>query len=428
MRCSQSTSNTAMQRRATAAMRRATAARDGISANAELVALRVRHHNVATGELLKGRCAGNRQPLGHLGYPCPPVLGITVGNPHIHMQPILGDLRFRHPLKEQPRPDTGRVTQPSAHVPLLLGNAVMSQPLLPGRERRRRRCVHVPQRQLPELRKALRVRAVERQVDLECHPKPPSLAGTTVRRRRNPRPEHGTVNLQSGQPRWVQISTLDFKIRVIGRWLLQHGASRHNPATVAVGFRADELHRANRKSAQPWETPDYPLLDLGRSRSQCQALIARAGLQIPRKSACWFCPFSRPGTWAAMRRDEQDLFDRAVALEQLLNDRRARLRCSASGHPAVVYVIDGYADAGDDAGMLGTETGHYRPVEPGLQRCGACGQRVTVTADGGWPAHPRGPVYLTRFGRPLDEAVAEARPSLFGPGSPEICDEGHCWT
>jgi hypothetical protein len=179
--------------------------------------------------------------------------------------------------------------------------------------------------------------------------------------------------------------TLDFKIRVIGRWLRQHGASRHHPATVAIGFSTDEVHPANRKRAQPWETPDYPLLDLGLSRAQCQALIAGAGLPIPPKSACWFCPFSRPGTWAATRRDEPDLFDRAVALEQLLNDRRAQLRCSASGHPAVVYVIDGYADAGDDTGMLGTETGHYRPLDPGSQRCGACGQHVTVTADGRWP-------------------------------------------
>ena len=191
-------------------------------------------------------------------------------------------------------------------------------------------------------------------------------------------------------PPGTRSCTLDFKIRVIGHRLRQHGASRTNPATVAVGFSTDEVHRANRKRAQPWGTPDYPLLDLGPSRAQCQALIARAGLPVPPKSACWFCPFHPSGTWATMRRDTPDLFDRAVALERLLNDRRARLRCSASGHPAVVYVIDGYDDAGDDTGMLGAETGHSRPLEPGPQRCEACGQHVTVTPDGRWPTHPRG--------------------------------------
>jgi PP-loop superfamily ATP-utilizing enzyme len=181
--------------------------------------------------------------------------------------------------------------------------------------------------------------------------------------------------------------TLDFKIRVLGRWLLQHGASRDDRATVAVGFSTDELHRCNRKKAQPWETPAYPLIDLGLSRQDCANVIARVGLRIPPKSACYFCPFHRPAHWAEMRRDEPELFARSVALERLLNDRRARLRCSASDHPAVVYVIDGYDDAGDDTGMLGAETGHYRPREPGPQRCNACGQHVTVTPDGRWPTH-----------------------------------------
>src|ERR687898_2320058 len=104
--------------------------------------------------------------------------------------------------------------------------------------------------------------------------------------------------------------TLDFKIRVIGRWLRQHGASRTNPATVAVGFSTDEVHSANRKRAQPWETPDYPLLELGLSR-------------------------------------------------------RARLRCSASGHPAVVYVIDRYDDPGDDTLVLGGRDRPLPTLEPG---------------------------------------------------------------
>lgn len=161
--------------------------------------------------------------------------------------------------------------------------------------------------------------------------------------------------------------TMDFKIRVIGRELRRRGASAETPATVAIGFSTDELHRANRKRTQPWEVPAYPLLDLGLSRASCSALIARAGLPAPPKSACYFCPFHRPATWAEMRRDEPELFDRSVALERLLNER-----CDELG---------------------------------------------------------RDHVYLTRFGRPLDEAIAEAQPTLFDePDGPEECDEGACWT
>lgn len=173
------------------------------------------------------------------------------------------------------------------------------------------------------------------------------------------------VRMSNGAP-GTRSCTMDFKIRVIGKELKRRGATEDNPATVAIGFSTDEMHRANRKRAQPWEIPAYPLLDLGLSRSACQALIARAGLPVPPKSACWFCPFHRPATWAEMRRDEPDLFDRSVQLERLLNDRRDQL--------------------GKDH------------------------------------------VYLTRFARPLDEAIAEAQPTLTAAEGPEGCDEGHCWT
>jgi hypothetical protein len=42
----------------------------------------------------------------------------------------------------------------------------------------------------------------------------------------------------------------------------------------------------------------------------------------------------------------------------------------------------------------------------------------------------RNPVYLTRFGKPLDEAVSVAQDSLFqdlGVGE-NGCDSGYCWT
>ena len=160
--------------------------------------------------------------------------------------------------------------------------------------------------------------------------------------------------------------TADWKIAPIGDWLTAHGATSANPATVAIGISTDELERAGNGKDQPYERRTYPLLDLGLSRSACQKVIADAGLPVPPKSACWFCPFHRPGTWAETRRDDPERFWQSVKLERLLNERRD---------------------------VLGKDH-----------------------------------VYLTRFGRPLDEAIAEAQPSLFGEEGPEGCDEGHCWT
>lgn len=159
--------------------------------------------------------------------------------------------------------------------------------------------------------------------------------------------------------------TADHKVRVIGKWLGQNGAGREDPATVAVGISTDELERAGRGKDAPWERRVYPLLDLRMDRADCMATIRDAGLPVPPKSACWFCPFASPAKWAKLRRDEPDLFDRAVALEALVGARQEQIG--------------------------------------------------------------RGRLYLTRFGKPLDQAITEAQPTLFADG-PESCDDGYCWT
>ena len=175
------------------------------------------------------------------------------------------------------------------------------------------------------------------------------------------------IRMDNGAP-GRRSCTADFKIHVLGKWLKAHGASADNPATVAIGISTDEIQRLNNKRVEAYERPVYPLVEMGWDRSQCQQLnIDTFGVAVP-KSSCFFCPFHRPHTWAVMARDEPDLFQRSVDLERLLNDRRAEL---------------------------------------GKDR-----------------------VWLTRFARPLNEAVAPAQEPLFRNeyDGPEGCDEGHCWT
>lgn len=166
--------------------------------------------------------------------------------------------------------------------------------------------------------------------------------------------------------------TADFKIRVLGRWLKAHGATASNPATVGIGISLDEVHRVNRRRAESYENPVYPLLthDPPLRRADCERIIRAAGLPVPAKSACWFCPLKRPSTFADMRRYQPDLFAKAVALERLLNQRRARLG--------------------------------------------------------------RDPVWLTRFNQPLEQAVPAAQDTLTGidghVGDDDGCDNGACFT
>jgi hypothetical protein len=140
------------------------------------------------------------------------------------------------------------------------------------------------------------------------------------------------VRMDNGAP-GTRSCTADFKIRVIGKWLKAHGANADTPATVAVGISLDEIHRINNRRQEPYENTVYPLVDIpagagiGRclTRAGCARIIHDAGLPVPPKSACWFCPYHRPSTWQTMRAEEPVLFDRAVELERLLNQRREAL-------------------------------------------------------------------------------------------------------
>lgn len=162
--------------------------------------------------------------------------------------------------------------------------------------------------------------------------------------------------------------THTFKMAVVRRWLKAHGASAANPADVLIGISTDEIERASNRRDEPIESPHYPLIDLGLDRAACAQIIRDAGLPVPPKSACYFCPLHNRQAWAEMRRDEPDLFEKSVQLERVLNIRRDKL--------------------GKDH------------------------------------------VFLTRYGRPLNEAISEAQATLPGlePDGHESCDSGACWT
>jgi hypothetical protein len=116
-----------------------------------------------------------------------------------------------------------------------------------------------------------------------------------------------------------------YKIAVVGRELRKRGATAANPANVMVGISTDEWQRANRRHSKAWEIPSYPLLESGMSRYACELHIIAAGLPVPPKSSCWFCPLQGPKGWAQKRRDEPGVFDRGVAMEDRINETRVKL-------------------------------------------------------------------------------------------------------
>ena len=172
------------------------------------------------------------------------------------------------------------------------------------------------------------------------------------------------VRMSNGAP-GNRLCTADFKIRVTGKWAKEHGATPTDPATVGIGISVDEIHRANNRRVEPHEEIVYPLLDLRLRRDDCMRIIAEAGLPVPGKSSCFFCPFHRENTWKAMASEEPELFEKSCHLEDTLNARRD---------------------------LLGKDH-----------------------------------VYLTRFGKPLRTIINDEQPALPADPSDGACDSGWCF-
>lgn len=86
-----------------------------------------------------------------------------------------------------------------------------------------------------------------------------------------------------------------------------------------IGYDADEPARSERlvaKSPDPsrwrWRTP---LVEWGMGRAECFRAIASAGLPIPSKSSCFFCPSMRKPEIDALGREHPGLLQRALDME-----------------------------------------------------------------------------------------------------------------
>jgi hypothetical protein len=63
-------------------------------------------------------------------------------------------------------------------------------------------------------------------------------------------------------------------------------------------------------------TVRYPLDERGINRAECRRIIQRAGLEVPRKSGCFFCPGQSLSQWRNLYLEYPELFERAIQLEE----------------------------------------------------------------------------------------------------------------
>jgi hypothetical protein len=104
-----------------------------------------------------------------------------------------------------------------------------------------------------------------------------------------------------------------WKLQPFRKWLKAQG---QEDVTVLIGFDADEPQRA--KAGEKYTdgyARRYPLIEWGWGREECVAAIESAGLPQPGKSACFFCPNSKPREIVELNANHPDLMSRALAIE-----------------------------------------------------------------------------------------------------------------
>jgi hypothetical protein len=94
-----------------------------------------------------------------------------------------------------------------------------------------------------------------------------------------------------------------------------------------VGFSLDEVARANRQRDSvglQYLRTEYPLLDLGMTRKDCQRWLAACGWGETPKSACIRCPFHGNRAWRDLRDNHPDEWADAVAFDAAIRRGGAR--------------------------------------------------------------------------------------------------------
>jgi hypothetical protein len=149
--------------------------------------------------------------------------------------------------------------------------------------------------------------------------------------------------------------TNDFKIVVVQKYARETKVSH---VELGIGFTTDEQYRVLKKypgwhdrywrrdkSGQwvcwttrkdgtrkyspllgYWQRYDFPLIELGLNRLNCAAIIEAAGLPLPPKSACWFCPFTARAVWIERKKFEPAVFEKAIQFQEDVNAKYQRIR------------------------------------------------------------------------------------------------------
>ena len=105
--------------------------------------------------------------------------------------------------------------------------------------------------------------------------------------------------------------------KIIAKWMKDGGLSS---VVTCIGYDANEGHRrlsASSKEIRAGKLVSYryPLVEWQWRREECVQAICRHGLSQPGKSACFFCPASKPSEVLRLAKNHPDLMQTALEIE-----------------------------------------------------------------------------------------------------------------
>lgn len=100
-----------------------------------------------------------------------------------------------------------------------------------------------------------------------------------------------------------------WKVQPQTKWM--NNNEGYKDAIKLIGIDAGEHHRV-----REFENTRYPLIEWNWGRGECIDAIKRAGLPQPGKSACFFCPSSKPNEILLLQQENPDLLNRALDMEK----------------------------------------------------------------------------------------------------------------
>lgn len=81
-----------------------------------------------------------------------------------------------------------------------------------------------------------------------------------------------------------------------------------------LGISMDEVIRM-KPAREEWMYNAHPLIDAGIDRDGCKEIIKAAGVPMPPKSSCYFCPFHSDSYWVWLQEEHPSYWQKAVEFD-----------------------------------------------------------------------------------------------------------------